>query len=148
MNWGKSIVLAFIVFISFIMFFLVKTFTQKEYDYDLVSEHYYEDELGFQKDIDHEKNVEKLLKKVVFKTAEDSVTIVLPNESKQVIIGKINFYRPSNQKLDFIQTINSKNNEFVFTSDKLVKGRWDVSITWHYKNNPKEVYFKKDKLYF
>ena len=45
-NWGTGIVIAFVFFISFILFFIVKASTQDKYEYDLVSEQYYKDELN------------------------------------------------------------------------------------------------------
>ena len=48
-NWGTGIVLAFIGFISFIMYFVVNMNTNKKYDHDLVTEDYYKQELEFQK---------------------------------------------------------------------------------------------------
>ena len=40
-NWGTGIVLAFIAFISFIMYFVISMNTNNKYDHDLVSENYY-----------------------------------------------------------------------------------------------------------
>lgn len=147
-NWGTSIVLAFGCFIVFIMFFVIKTFTQKEYEYDLVSSHYYEDELAFQKTINNAENRDKLENKVLFENASNLLKIVIPNPEKDMIVGKIQFYRPSNDKLDFTESINSNKNEFVYSGDKLVKGRWNVAITWHYKKDKTKVFYKKQELYF
>ena len=59
-NWGTGIVLAFIGFISFIMYFVVNMNTDKKLDHDLVTEDYYKQELKYQNDIDKEKNAKTL----------------------------------------------------------------------------------------
>lgn len=147
-NWGVSVVLAFVCFIVFILFFVVKTFTQKEYEYDLVSSHYYEDELAFQKHINNAENRNDLVDKLVVNQTESQVKIMIPNPNAEVIVGEIHFYRPSNEKLDFVKEISSSENEFTFTDKKLVKGRWDISITWHYQSDDSKVFYKKEQLYF
>lgn len=147
-NWGTSIVLAFGCFIVFILFFVVKTFTQKEYEYDLVSEHYYEDELAFQKHINNAENRNELVDKLMINKNDKSVTVIIPNLKDEMLIGEIHFYRPSNDQLDFIEKISSTENEYTFTDDRLVKGRWNVSITWCYQSNETKKYYKKEQLYF
>ncbi|MGY6647387.1 FixH family protein [Wenyingzhuangia sp. IMCC45574] len=147
-NWGTGIVLFFAAFISFILFFVVKTFTQKQYDYDLVSEAYYEEELKFQNTIDHASNANKLENQVVITAGNKLLQIEIPNVDKDVIEGQIQFYRPSNDKLDFVKAIDSEQNTFVFTADDLVTGRWNVTVTWSYASNPYETYYKKESIYF
>ena len=50
-NWGTGVVIAFILFISFIMYFVISMNTDKSLDHDLVDENYYKQELEFNKDI-------------------------------------------------------------------------------------------------
>ena len=47
-NWGTGIVIAFVLFISFILYFVIKTSTDTTYEYDLVAKDYYKDELEYQ----------------------------------------------------------------------------------------------------
>jgi hypothetical protein len=51
-NWGTSIFIAFVCFISFIMYFVITMSTDSAYKHDLVIEDYYGQELQFQNDID------------------------------------------------------------------------------------------------
>ena len=51
-NWGTGIILAFIGFIGFILFFVVKMSMDDRANHDLVTEEYYKAELGYQKEID------------------------------------------------------------------------------------------------
>jgi len=66
-NWGTGIVLAFIAFISFIMYFVINMSTNKKYDHDLVTEQYYNKELKFQEDIDKSKNARNLETNITWK---------------------------------------------------------------------------------
>ncbi|NIJ45181.1 nitrogen fixation protein FixH [Wenyingzhuangia heitensis] len=147
-NWGTSIVLAFVAFIVFILFFVVKTFTQPAYEYDLVSEEYYQDELEFQQTINNSENASVLGENVIFDKKNNQFVITIPNKKKDVINGFIKFYRPSNEKLDFSEILNSEENTIVFTDKQLVKGRWNVMVTWSYQGNPSEVFYKKESFYF
>ena len=55
-NWGTGIVLAFVAFISFIMYFVVQMNMEDRADHELVTKDYYKKELAYQKEIDAEKN--------------------------------------------------------------------------------------------
>ena len=59
-NWGTAVVLAFIAFISFILFFVVRMTMDSNSNHDLVTEGYYKEELGFQKKMDAERNANNL----------------------------------------------------------------------------------------
>ena len=60
MNWGKSIVLAFILFAVFIG---VLVFVCVREDVSLVSKNYYKDDLEYQSQIDRVRNTDELAKK-------------------------------------------------------------------------------------
>lgn len=148
-NWGTGIVITFVLFITFILYFVVKTFTQQQYDYDLVTESYYEEELQFQNTINNSKKAELLAKKVIVTNKNKEVAIVIPNNNTNDLIDcKIKFYRPSNDKLDFENEYLSSKNTFYFTSKELVAGRWNVIITWSYASQPSEEYYLKESIYF
>lgn len=148
-NWGTGIVITFALFISFILYFVVKTFTQEQYNYDLVTESYYDEELAFQNTINNTNKVDLLGSKVVFLNKNKELTLEIPNNtSKDVITGKIKFYRPSNNQLDFEKEFSTTQNRFHFTSKDLVTGRWNVIITWSYASSPDEEYYQKESIYF
>jgi len=147
-NWGTSIVLAYSTFIVFILYFVVKTFTQPEYDYDLVSEQYYQEELEFQNTINHTKKANKLEDEVTILKTEKGLQILIPNALNNVIVGEIKFYRPSNDQLDFSKKFNTTKNTYAFSDSVLVKGRWNISVKWHYKNNNDDIYFYKKSIYY
>ena len=65
-NWGTAIVLAFIGFISFIMYFVISMNFNDKYNHDLVTEDYYKEELGYQNDINKQSNAQRLAEDISY----------------------------------------------------------------------------------
>ena len=74
-NWGTGIVLAFIGFISFILYFVITMSTNKKYDHDLVTDDYYKQELEYQSDINKEKNAKTLNQNLNWKKTDEGLVI-------------------------------------------------------------------------
>ena len=101
-NWGTGIVLAFIAFISFILFFVVRMTMDSNSNHDLVTEGYYKEELNFQKKMDAERNANNLSTKIRIEKTTYGWDILFPeNMEAQKIKGNVSLYRPSNKNLDF-----------------------------------------------
>ena len=81
-NWGTGIVLAFIGFISFIMYFIITMNVDKTYEHDLVTEDYYAEELDYQNDINKLENSKKLSENISYKKTEEGLVIYFPNNLK------------------------------------------------------------------
>ena len=147
LNWGTSIIIAFILFIGFILFFVVKATTDKKYDYNLVSDEYYKEELSYQKEIDQYKNTKKLGVAPKFEKTEAGIEIHFPETFKtETINGKVSLYRPSNQQLDQeIPFTLSNANTLLIPKSTLVDGRWDIKMYWKHKE--KEYLYKKQFVY-
>jgi hypothetical protein len=133
-NWGTGIVLAFIGFISFIMYFIITMNVDKKYDHDLVTEDYYAEELAYQEDIDKLKNSNELTENVSFKKSDEGLLISFPkNIDFTKISGKVFLYRPSNKHLDFDTAISLSKPYLLIPDKRLVDGRWNIKIDWQYK---------------
>lgn len=133
-NWGTGIVLAFIGFISFIMYFIITMNVDKKYDHDLVTEDYYAEELAYQEDIDKLKNSNELTENVSFKKSDEGLLISFPkNIDFNKISGKVFLYRPSNKHLDFDTAISLSKPYLLIPDKRLVDGRWNIKIDWQYK---------------
>src|SRR5690606_2462534 len=101
-NWGTGIVLAFIAFISFIMYFVISMNTNKKYDHDLVTEDYYKQELELQDEINKEINARELPQNIYWKKNSNGLVLVFPETLQaEKITGKVFLYRPSNKQFDF-----------------------------------------------
>ena len=135
-NWGTGIVLAFIGFISFIMYFVISMNVNNKYDHDLVSEDYYGDELKYQTDIDKLKNAKTLDTNITYEKTEEGLIIKFPEAfDYKEITGNMFLYRPSNKQLDFDTAISLSNLNLLIPDKRLVDGRWNIKIDWQYKGN-------------
>jgi len=145
-NWGTGIVLAFVGFISFIMYFVISMNTDKALDHDLVTEDYYKEELEFQNDIDKEKNSRTLSQNITWNKTEAGIVLKFP-ESLEIksITGKVFLYRPSNKQFDFETDISLSNHNLLIPDKRLLDGRWNIKVDWQY--NGKSYLFKKEIVY-
>ena len=146
LNWGTGIVIAFVGFISFIMYFVITMNTDKALDHDLVTEDYYKEELEFQNDIDKENNSKSLIENLTWKKTKDGIIIIFP-ESLEInsITGKVFLYRPSNKQFDFETDISLSNHNLLIPDKRLLDGRWNIKVDWQY--NGKSYLYKKEIIY-
>lgn len=145
-NWGTGIVLAFIGFISFIMFFVVKMSSNHEYDHDLVTDNYYQQELEFQDNIEKQKNAKELKENISWEKTEEGILIQFPKDLEiKNITGKVFLYRPSNKQLDFETPISLSDFNLLIPDKRLLDGRWNIIVDWQY--NEKSYLFKQEIVY-
>jgi len=145
-NWGTGVVLAFIGFIGFILFFVIRMSTDHNAEHDLVTEEYYKAELGYQKEIDAGENANTLSDKLTMEKTAEGLSIQFPeNMSPAKIEGKVSLYRPSNKHLDFDLPISLSNSHLLIPDKRLLDGRWDITIEWTYGGKP--YLFKQSLTY-
>jgi hypothetical protein len=145
-NWGTAIVIAFGLFMTFILYFVFKVQSDSKYDNELLTEDYYKKEQQLQGDIDKQKSANKLVEKVVINKSAEGLTIVFPsNFDYKNIQGKVSFYRPSSQKLDFEIPISLSSSNLLIPNSNLVGGLWDISIDWTYNESS---YLNKETIYY
>ncbi|HMC01080.1 MAG TPA: FixH family protein [Flavobacteriaceae bacterium] len=145
-NWGTGVVIAFIGFISFIMYFVINMNINKKYDHDLVTEDYYKEELQFQNDIDKQKNGNNLTENIYWKKTEEGIILNFPKTLKaNEITGKVFLYRPSNKQLDFEIPLSLSNQYLLIPDKRLLDGRWNIKVDWQY--NGKSYLYKKEIVY-
>lgn len=134
-NWGTGIVIAIIAFISFIMFMVITMITDKGYEYDLVTEKYYQKELVFQQDLEAKRNAKNLPKKIMVAKTKSGLTIKFPSSFKpNEIKGSVFLYRPSNKALDFEMPITIRDNYLLVPKKHLLDGRWNINVSFTHKN--------------
>ncbi|SHJ35138.1 FixH protein [Arenibacter nanhaiticus] len=143
-NWGTSIVLAFIAFISFILFFVVRMSMDDRTNHDLVTEEYYKTELGFQKEIDAENNANKHKQTIRIVKTTEGLLLQFPNTiNPSEVTGKVFLYRPSNKHLDYNFPLRLSEAKVLIPNKRMVEGRWDIKIAWEHKG---EVFMHKEKI--
>nr|WP_321228396.1 FixH family protein [uncultured Psychroserpens sp.] len=145
-NWGTGIVIAFIAFISFIMYFVINMNMTDKYDTSLVREDYYEAELELQNDIDKENNSKTLESNLSWKRTDKGLEISFPESlDTDKITGKVFLYRPSNKQVDFETAISLSNQNLLIPDKRLLDGRWNIRVDWQY--NGKSYLYKKEITY-
>ncbi|SDE46980.1 Nitrogen fixation protein FixH [Pricia antarctica] len=145
LNWGTSIVIAFVAFISFILFFVVRMNTDYRANHDLVTEDYYKATLEYQEEIDAEENANSKAPLKVEKSSE-GVQLTFPeNLNLETIKGLVSLYRPSNKNLDFEIPISLSNTHLLIPASRLLDGRWNIKVTWEYEG---EKYLHKESLMY
>ncbi|WP_405267795.1 FixH family protein [Cellulophaga sp. Ld12] len=143
-NWGTGVVIAFVCFISFILFFVIRMNMDDKANHDLVTEEYYREEIGYQKEIDAVKNANHNSKKISLQKTTEGLEISFPeNLNNKEIKGTVSLYRPSNKHLDFDFPISLSDSHLLVPDKRLLEGRWDIKISWKYQN---EEYLHKEKI--
>jgi hypothetical protein len=141
-NWGTGIVIAFVAFISFILFFVIRMTTSHNANHDLVTEEYYKAELGYQKEIDAEQNAINSFEQIQLKKESDGLLVIFPDGYDNAnVSGRFLLYRPSNKRLDFELPIDISDSNQLIPEKRLLEGRWDIKIFW--KHQGKEFLHKE-----
>lgn len=129
MNWGKGIVLSFIIFMIAILSMVIYILNQK---FDLVADNYYEKTLTYQNQIDAEKRTLSE-KEIVF---VENQNLIINFSEEKIHKGEINFYRPSDSSKDFKQSFETNENGlYELPLNSLSKGYWKIQVSWTKENN-------------
>ena len=144
-NWGTGIVIAFAIFITFILYFVFTVQSNSEYDNELVVEEYYKHDAKFGDEMERIQAAEDLVQKPVIANTSEGITIVFPEVFiPKKIQGKVAFYRPSNKKFDFEVPISISGSSLSVPKEKLIGGRWNINMEWQYDG---KQYLTKDTIY-
>ena len=142
-NWGTGIVIAFAVFITFILYFVLKVQSDAKYNNELVVEEYYKHDARFGDEMVRVQNAQDLAQKPTITSDITGISIVFPDVfSPEKIKGKVSFYRSSNKKLDFEVPISSAS--LLVPIKDLVPGRWEINMEWQYEG---KQYLTKETIY-
>nr|WP_299383132.1 FixH family protein [Allomuricauda sp.] len=145
-NWGTGIVIAFVAFIAFILYFVVRMSTDDRANHDLVTDDYYKQELAYQKEIDASNSAAKMNAKLKVEKTKEGIKIVFPAQfDHKKIEGLVSLYRPSNKHLDHNFPISLSNTHLLIPDNSLVGGRWDITVKWSYEGN---TFLHKEKLIY
>ena len=130
LNWGKSIVLAMVLFIGFIMFMVVQMIVQPEYDHDLVVEEYYKKELTLNDKLDHIENGREFESDIKFLGNTNGLLLQFPESLTALSNLNVEAYRPSDKDLDFNTNLNIDENREALVNKPLARGIWKFSISF------------------
>lgn len=135
MNFGKWIVVAFVLFAAFIATLVTVCVRQ---DVSLVSKDYYKEELGYQEQIHRLNNTAALEAKPVIRVIDQTLQVNF-NQPGKIENGELKLFCPSNAKMDRSFTVaTSDETTRTFEINTLQKGMYRAKLFW--KMNGKEFY--------
>jgi hypothetical protein len=145
-NWGTGIVIAIALFMAFILYFVITMMTDSTYDYEMVVDDYYKQEIGFQAELDGRNNAARLPYKVRVEQSLAGIQLVFPDEiASQMENASVYFYRVNKKDLDFEKPIFLSDNKMLIPASELLPGRWDVSVRWEMNG---KTYITQDQITF
>lgn len=128
MNWGKSIVVAFVLFAGLVATMVTICVRQ---DVSLVTPNYYEQDLAYQKQIDRMTLTGTLERKPVISVEAGSLIAVQYDDFPKVQSGVLVLFRPSDASLDRRFRISRETSSFqYFKADSLPGGLYRARMTW------------------
>ena len=127
MNWGKSIVLAFVLFAAFIATLVTVCFRQ---DVNLVTKDYYREELAYQEQINR-MALTALLEEKPSIQIEQGMLKVAYRDFHRVQQGALTLFRPSNPAHDKIfRIVRSQGIVQYFPIDTMQRGMYRAQLRW------------------
>ena len=137
MNWGKWIVVAFVLFAGFIATLVTVCMRQ---DVNLVSKDYYSEELAYQDQIVRMNNTSDLSEKPVILRSEKVLTVSFA-QFKDLKEGSLKLFSPSDPKKDKSFVLERSNETMqIFSLDNVAKGMYRARMQW--TMNDKEYFFE------
>lgn len=129
LNWGSGIALLYSGFVIGILTLVVMSSRQKV---DLVTENYYEEELGFQKKIDKIERTRQLKQPLLWGVNQEGIQIRYPEEMRGLgISGKIKLYCPADNGKDTEFSVQPDSTlQQLIPASKLRAGRYQLQIDW------------------
>lgn len=127
MNWGKWIIVAFVLFAAFIGTLVTVCVKQ---DVSLVSKTYYQDELAFDEQIARIRNVSDLSQKPTI-TKGKGVIEVSYDHFSEIKEGTLTLFRPSDPSKDRSFAIEKDTaSKQIFPVDGLTGGMYRARLQW------------------
>ncbi len=133
MNWGKSIVVVYVLFVLG-MVYLVYQSTQQTID--LVDKNYYQKEIQFQSEIDATNKANRIgiVPKIVKEENQEFLVVSDPKATE--LRGIAHFYCPSNAKFDILMELpTSKSGKWKIPSTQIQKSSYQLKVKWVNERN-------------
>lgn len=128
MNWGKSIILAFITFAAFIAALVTICIRQ---DVSLVTKEYYKEELAYQMQIDRMAHTAMLAEKPLIHIEDGDLLKVTYADFERVQDGVLQLFRPSDPSLDKeFEVRKSAESLQYFSTAGMAKGMYRARLKW------------------
>ena len=146
LNWGTGIVISFVLFMSFILYFVIKVQSSSKYNNELVVEEYYKKDAHFETEMVQLQNAHDLAQQPQISVNAQGISVVFPKQFDPAKMkGIVSLYRPSNKKLDFEIPISTSSSTLLIPKKSLVGGLWDITLSWEYEG---KSYQSQQNLYY
>lgn len=144
MNWGKGIIVAFVLFVG-VIFTMV--FISVNTEFSLVADNYYEQEINYESQLQRIRNFNALNAKPEFDFDRNAHLISLvfdPELAASIKDGEVIFFRSSGAKFDKNFDL-ALDEESVFKVDtkSFIKGAWTLQLKW---SDEGQEYYKEIKF--
>jgi hypothetical protein len=141
MNWGKSIVVVFVLFALFIGTLVTVCVRQ---DVSLVAPDYYKQELVYQQRIDQQQNTAQLEAKPIIVVANNQLQVSFVSLN-QIEKGELKLFRPSDAQQDKVYELKST-TDLVQTFDVSAqqRGMYKARLSWTMDG---KEYFMEETIY-
>lgn len=139
-TWGHGIVLALGSFIAFILF-MILIFPNGQQGAELVTDHYYSEELQYQDVINAKKSGDLLTEKPVYLQNDEGIKITFP-ASITLDQSKLNFelFRTNDANLDVKKEITlDGQNSFLIPAKVISKGGYTLKLKWKSNKKPYQL---------
>jgi len=146
LNWGTGIVISFVLFMSFILYFVIKVQSSSKYNNELVVEEYYKKDAHFETEMMQIQNAHDLAQQPQISVNAQGISVVFTKQFDPAKMkGIVSLYRPSNKKLDFEIPISTSSSTLLIPKKSLVGGLWDITLSWTYDD---KSYIESQRVYF
>ena len=146
LNWGTGIVISFVLFMSFILYFVIKVQSSSKYNNELVVEEYYKKDAHFETEMMQIQNAHDLAQQPQILVNAQGISVVFPKQFDPAKMnGTVSLYRPSNKKLDFEIPISTSSSTLLIPDTSLIGGQWDITLSWEYEG---KSYLSKHNIYY
>lgn len=139
-NWGHGIVLALGSFMAFILF-MILVFPNGQQGSELVTEHYYNEELQYQTIIDSKNNADQLAEKPIFAQNQDGIKITFPNAIlPDQLKANINLFRTNDALLDVVKDLSlDAQNSITIPAKVMSEGSYTLKLKWQKDKKPYQL---------
>jgi hypothetical protein len=140
--WPYGIVIAFVVFCSFMIAFAIYSTRDKT---ELVASDYYQQEIAYQQVINGKKRLTSLGSKPILHVNDSGLQLELPAQLAAADSGQLRFYRPSDQSADIRFTWQTlAENDWKIDRALLISGPYQW-VLQAYKGG--DLYFHEQRIH-
>lgn len=136
-SWGHGVIVFLVLFFTWMVSFVMFSLKQNN---DLVTKDYYKQGAEFSNHMEIQKRSYSLKDSVLIKNQEGHVLFAFAEVCPELKGEKqIYFYRASDKKDDLKLDVPAGDAQFLVDKSQLKHGRYNVTVSWEYNQEPYEV---------